>query len=161
MKNYLIYFIIVFGVTACGSRKVDTDISKQSGEVKQSDQTKSDERTEDKSQSSKKDETKNDITDTETVKTTTTEYGQDGKPTKTTTTETTRNKTDKSTRNKNETVTEYRTHEKHSLANRDIVKTVTIKEKSKKSEANNWGLPALGIVAVLGVLLWLWFKFKK
>ena len=35
MKNYVIYFIIVFGVTACGSRKVQTEINKQSDKDQQ------------------------------------------------------------------------------------------------------------------------------
>lgn len=161
MKNYLVYFIIVIGVTACGTRKVDTNISKQSSEVRQEEKTKSEEKHTEKSTAEKSEETKNDITDKETVKTTVVEFGSDGKPTKQTVTETQRDRTDKSRNNKKETLTINKTHLKHSVANRNIRETVTIKEKAKRTWANNYGLPALGIVAVIGVLLWLWFKFKK
>lgn len=145
----------------CGSRKTDTNISKQSSEVRQSVSTESKEKQTEKSTAEKSEENKNDITHKETVKQTIIEFGNDGKPTKQTITETKRYRTDKSTNNKKEKLTINKTHLKHSVANRDIRQTITIKEKQKKTWANNYGLPALGIVAILGVLAWLYFKFKK
>lgn len=161
MKNYVIYFIIVFGVTSCGSRKTDTNISKSSNEVRQEERTKSEEKQTEKSTAEKSEETKNDITDKESVKQTITEFGNDGKPTKQTVTETQRDRTDKSSNNKKEKLVINKIAHKKT----DSVITVTQKQtayvKDKETKANNWGIPALGIVAVLGVLVWLYFKFKK
>lgn len=161
MKYYVIYFIIVFGVLGCGSRKTDTNISKSSNEVRQEERTKSEEKQTEKSTAEKSEESKNDITDKETVKQTIIEFGNDGKPTKQTTTETQRHRTDKSANNKKEKLEINKIAHKKTDSLITVTQKQTVYVKSKKTKANNWGLPILGISAILVVLIWLWFKFKK
>lgn len=160
MKMYVIYFIIVFGVTACGSRKTDTDISKQSSKVEQTERTSDKTKEQGGSVSETKQEEKSDITNTETTKKTTTEFGLDGKPIKTTTEEITRNRTDKSTK------TKYVRDSVYFNVNRDVVRyatvkeTITIKEKQKKTSTNNLMLYA-GLVIVFGFIAWLGYRYFK
>lgn len=158
MKYWLFYVVFLGLLLSCGSRKVETDISNQSSEVKQLEQIKSDINQSEENKSIKSEENKKDITNQKTTKTTTTEFGSDGKPTKQTTTETNETNTDKSTNKKKETLIINKRHLIHSVANRDITKTLAIKEKNKKSESNNFYLYASILIAVL---LLGWFIAKK
>lgn len=161
MKNYVIYFIIVFGVMSCGTRKVQTEINKQSDKEQQTEKVTEKSEDKEQSKSSKTDETKNDISQKDVTETTITEFNENGTPKKQTVTKKTSDKFDKSSNKKSETFDYWHTRTK-SLEigkTRTIIKEVY--QKSKFSWANNWGWPVFGIVAALGVLVWLWFKFKK
>lgn len=156
MKNYVIYFIIVFGVTACGSRNTKTDIAKSASERTEQSQEKGTDKSSEQTTVEKSSETKKDITDKETTKTIIIEYGLDGKPTKQTTTETQKDKTDKSTKNKTERYTQYKSRIKTHYINKVNTKTFEVYNKKKQTERADvyvylfWGL--LGIVAGYVVL---------
>lgn len=152
MKYWIFYVVLLTLLFSCGSRKTDTDISKQSSQVNQEQSTKQEEKTEEKNKSEKTEENKNDITDKETVKTTTTEFGPDGKPTKQTITETQRDRTDKSANNKREVSEKTISHYKRMLIYNTITKTLIIKQKSKQTSTISiyaylfWILSAFNVV---------------
>lgn len=136
----------------CGSRKTNTDISKQSSSVEQKSETKSEEKQTEQRKSEKSEENRNDITDVETVKTTTTEYDTDGKPIKQTTTETTRSKTDKSTNSKKENHVVNKTRLIKQVQYGYIRKTIEINNKLKSTSRTDWSVYAFFSLLGLNVL---------
>lgn len=155
MKYYVIYFIIVFGILGCGSRKVETDISKQSNKVDQKEESKSDTNIQKSISETSTEQNKADISNVETV--TTTKY-DNGKITETTVTQ--RTYTDKSINNKQSNkqatllITEIVT------VNKLLKQTITIKEKHKKSSTNNLALYAGISLLIFGIAFLVYRKTK-
>lgn len=162
LKYYVFYFILIFGVLGCGTRKVATNTSKQSSNLEQTEKTEDKTKEQGGAKSETREEEKKDVTNLETTEKTTTEFGTDGKPTKTVTEKTTRNLTDKSTK------TKYVRDSLYFYINRDITKqnniteTIKIKDKSKSTEVSNtqWAWVVFGSIALIISVFFLKNKFK-
>lgn len=162
LKYYVFYFILIFGVLGCGTRKVDVDTSKRSSEVKQTEKTEDKTKEQGGAKSETREEEKKDVTNTETTEKTTTEFGTDGKPTKTVTEKITRNLTDKSTRSKTRIDSLYFYINRDIIKQNNITETIKIKDKSKSTEVSNtqWAWVAFGSIALIILVFFLKNKFK-
>lgn len=165
IRLFFVYFIIVFGVTACGSRKSNVDISKQSSNktIDQSEKQSGSEET--KSGSNSETETKNDIKQVEITTVTNTKFDASGNKTEETTTKTTKDLTDKSTKIEKKTVYYRRTIGWTNERTLKIKETVNIKLKSKQTERVDiyvylfWGLLGLNVIA--GIIFHFWHRYSK
>lgn len=151
MKHYIIYFIILFGVMGCGSRKTKTDISKQTSNVEQKQSEKQDIKTQQSETTKEKETNRADISNVETI--TTTKYSN-GQISETTTTQ--RAYTDKSINNKTNTIWRKLIITETLTVNKVIRERLEIKTKQKQTERQDvyvylfFGLLSLVAVYVVG-----------
>lgn len=149
--------IVIVMLTSCGTRKVQSEISKQTQKEAQEQRSESSKENVQQSESESVTRQENDKTDETTETSTTTKYDKDGKPTETTTTTKTGKSTDKSKSQSKVINNNYlRTIEKMNvLTVTNHTKVYYSKEKQVDTDRNGlyWTIGAvlLGVALLYGV----------